>query len=107
LDQRVLFVAKLLAEIPDIDLDVVGVAEEVITPDLVEDAVAGQHLVGVHQQQSQKVELPSGKLNRAAVAPNLAGGFVHRHVLYLQLRPGARIPAAHDRSDSSQQLAEV
>jgi len=41
LDAPVLRVPQLLAEVADVDLDVVLVAEEVVAPDLVEDALAG------------------------------------------------------------------
>src|ERR1700680_1765655 len=57
LDQLVLLIAKLLPEIADVNLDVVRVAEEVVTPDLIQNAIPGQDLIRMHHQQSQEVEL--------------------------------------------------
>src|SRR2546426_4909322 len=59
LDQLVLLIPQLLSQIPDVHLDVVRVAEEVIAPDLVENAITGEDLVGMHHQQPQQVELAS------------------------------------------------
>ena len=102
-----LLVAELLPEISDVDLDVIGVAVKVIAPDLVEDAVAGQHLVGMHHQQPKEIELARGQVDLAPVPANVAGGLVHGDVLHLQLWAGVRIPAAHDCPDPSQQLPEI
>src|SRR6266550_6161652 len=59
LDQLVLLIAEFLPQVPDVDLDVVRVAEEVIAPDLIENPIAGQDLVRMHHQQPQQVELAS------------------------------------------------
>src|ERR1700682_1225064 len=85
LDQLVLLIAKLLAKVPDVDLDIVGVAEEVIAPHLVENAVAGQDLVGMHHQQPQQVELASRELDRASIPAHLPSRLAHGEVLYLEL----------------------
>src|SRR2546421_8733602 len=75
LDQFVLLVTELLSEVSDVNLDVVGVAEEVVAPDLVQDAIPGQHLVRVHHQQPEQVELASRKLDHAPLSAHLTRGF--------------------------------
>src|SRR5439155_6661464 len=107
LDQLVLLIAELLPKIPDIYLDVVRVAEEVVAPNLVEDSVAWQHLVGVHHQQPQEVELTGRELDRAPRAVYLATTFVHDDVLDLQFRASARLPPAHHLPNPRQPLPEV
>src|ERR1700730_11182966 len=107
LDQLMLLVAELLPEVSDVDLDVFRIAEEVVAPDLVEDAIPGQHLVRMHHQQPQKIELARRQTDRTSGPPHLAGGLVHGDLQPLELRPGRRIPAAHDRPDPGQQFAEV
>src|ERR1700682_6294003 len=107
LDQLVLLIAELLAKIPDVDLDIVGVAEEVVAPYLVENAVPGKDLVGMHHEQAQQVELSSRELDRAPVSAHLARRFIHGEVLHLEQGPGARIAAPHYGPDPRQQLTEV
>jgi len=69
-----LLVTQFLAQVSDIDLDVVRVAEKVVTPDLVQDAVAGKDLVGMEHEQAEQIELARRELHRPTLATDLAGG---------------------------------
>src|SRR5215471_11966269 len=54
----------LVAQVADIDVDEIRLAEEIGAPDAVEDLVARVDLVRVHEQELEERELLRGELDR-------------------------------------------
>ena len=102
-----LLIAQFLPQVPDIDLDVIGVAEKVVTPHLVEDPLPGKHLVGMHHEQAEQIELSRGERNCPASAIDLPGCFIEADIADLEDRAGSLIAAAQHSANSRQQLAKV
>src|SRR4051794_13891546 len=67
-DQGGLDTVELLAEVGDVRLHHIGVAAEVVLPDVVEDLRLGEHPVGVEHQVAQELELGGRQLHQGAVA---------------------------------------
>src|ERR1700716_640046 len=88
LDQLVLLIPELLPKVPDVNLDVVGIAEEVVAPNLIENPSPGQDLVRVHHHQPQEVDLASREIDGAAIPFHLSRRVIHRDVLHLELGTG-------------------
>ena len=100
-------VVELLAEVSNVDLDVVLVAEEVEPPDLVKDALTGQHLVGVDGQVQEQIELPCAETDppvAAVTTPLLPSVDAELGLAPCATRPDT---ATQHGVDAREQLAEV
>src|SRR5258708_8388513 len=93
LDQLPILVPELLSQVADVDLDVVLIAVEVVAPDLVQDPLPGQDLVGVLHQQLEQVEFPRRQLDGSLPKMDLASAVVENQLAHSQgLAAGAAPP---------------
>src|ERR1039458_5397909 len=74
----------LAPEIADVDGERVGARVEVVSPDPLEDQVAGQHLARVPEEQLEQVELDPGERELAVAPASLAGAGVELEVAEAQ-----------------------
>src|SRR5262245_26190641 len=87
----------LVAQPADVDLDDVGVAEELVVPDVVEHVPLGHHVAPVAQQVLQHCQLASGQLDLVVAPPGPALGRVDPQVAGRQHRRPIPGLAAHQR----------
>ena len=95
---------ELAAHVGDEHLDRVRRGERVIAPDLVEQALAGDHDPLVAHQVLEQLELALGELDRALAARDLVGVGVEQQVADAQGGRAARRAAAQQRAHPREQL---
>src|ERR1700722_1989890 len=95
---------ELAAQVRDEDLDRVGRRERVVAPDLVEQALAGDHDALVAHQVLEQFELALGEVDRALAARDFVGVDVEREVADAQRGRAARGAAAQQRAQAREQL---
>jgi PHP domain len=100
-------VTELLAEVADVDLDVVLVTEEVVTPDLVENALAGKDLAGIAGEIEQQVVLADRQFHHAVTGAHLASRRVDAEVARAHDPREIRVAAPEHGPNARQQLGEV
>src|SRR4029077_17968482 len=94
-------VAELGAEVPDVDLDVVLVPEEVVAPYLVENGVARQHLARAAREIQQKIVFTDREVHAAVTGADLAGGRVDAEVADLDDPGEIRVATAKHGANPS------
>src|SRR5215213_2115522 len=95
---------ELSAEIRHEHLDGVRDGERVVAPDLVEQALAGDHEALVAHQVLEQLELPLGEVDLALAAGDLVRVGVQREVGGTQRRHPARRAAPQQRAHAREQL---
>src|SRR3954470_15268896 len=95
---------ELPSQVRDEDLDRVRDREGVVSPDLVEQLLAGDDEPLVAHQVLEQLELALGELDRAVVARHLVGVGVQRQVAHAQRGHPARRAAPQERAHPRQQL---
>src|SRR5450755_3909446 len=99
---------ELASQVADVDLQRVGGSREVVTPDLLQNLVAFEHLPRVPHEQLEKVKLGTGQGDRPSAAPYLTGAQIEHKIGELQLlcgvRPGKGPP--QQRAQTRQQFIE-
>ena len=100
-------VTELLTEIPDVDLDVVLVAEEVVSPHLVEDALPRQHLIGVGGEEPQQVELAHREIERGSSDLDLARGGVDAQIADSDDAVEIGLAPAKNRTDAGEKFRKL
>src|SRR5919197_4649633 len=97
---------ELLAQGPNVDVDDIRLAQEVVAPNALEDQVAGEHLAGMAHQELEQLVLAGGQLDPAIAAADLARAGVELQVGQPKdLRP-VRRRSAQERPHSGDQLVE-
>ena len=98
---------ELLAQVRDVDVDDVVVAEPVLTPHGVEQLTASQHLAGIGGELVEQIELDLGEVDRLAAQFDLAGEGADDQVVEHPLGDlVARLPGpARERFDPHRELA--
>src|SRR5579875_3974918 len=96
---------RLPPQVADVHLERVGVGPEVVTPDPVEDQLAGEHLARVAQQQLQQEELRARQLDASLATEHLAGAGIEGEVAEAQhLVVRRRSAPAEQGADPGEQL---
>src|SRR5215467_4940240 len=67
---------QLLAEMADVDFQDVGVDLAAVSPDPLQELLAGQHLPGVTQKEQQKSILLHGQFHEISSPPDLPRGLI-------------------------------
>jgi cellulose synthase/poly-beta-1,6-N-acetylglucosamine synthase-like glycosyltransferase len=99
--------AQLASQVADVDVDHVGLGVEVIAPDVRQQLLARQHLVGVAQECLGQGELPPGQLDRPVGHRGPPGAQVQGHVARPQQRGLLRAVGPQPDPDAGQQLLEA
>src|SRR5438132_8942539 len=86
----------LAAQVADVDVQRVRARAEVEAPDAREEKLAGQHLLGVAQEELQQAELGRRQLERARAASRLARRRVEHEVAVAQRAAAVRLAAPAD-----------
>ena len=90
-------------QLPDVDLDDVGVPVEREVPDVLEDPALREHLAGVPEQVLQQRELPGAQRHRDVAAPHPVPGRVEPQVPGGEHRRSRRPAPAHQRAQPGEQ----
>src|SRR6478672_13084063 len=70
----------LAPEIPDVDLDDVAIASEVVAPHLIEQIPLGPNIAGSSQQRFEQIEFARGELHRHVTARAMTTARIDREV---------------------------
>ena len=73
LNQRFVVWTEFGPQAPDVDVNRVGTAEEVVAPDLLEQFRAGKHATGMLSEVTQQFELFVGEVQRPGPQPHGVG----------------------------------
>src|SRR5262249_54305767 len=106
-DELPVFVADLVAQAADVDLDDVRIGDVVVTPDAVEERLAGEDLTGMGDQEFEEVEFARGQLDRTIGAPDLPGLAVDGQVAEAEAAGQTEVVTAQDCADAREQLLEL
>src|SRR5690606_9201440 len=105
---RLVFAAELGAQPSHVHVDGAGAAEEVVTPDLLEQLGAGEHPARVLGEVLEQLELLVGEVERAAAQPGGVGALVDDELtqgdLAGVLRAGDAAAAADQQAQPRVQL---
>src|SRR5438067_413101 len=96
----------LTPQIADIDIDDVGIAEEIEVPDVLGDLRAGEYVPGMAHEIFQESELPRAQLDQAPATADLTPGGVHGEVAEAQDRTHLQGRPAQQGTEASHQLRE-
>src|SRR5262249_39293497 len=97
---------NLAPEIADIDIDDIGITEEVKVPDVLGNLCAGEHVPGMAHEIFQEGELPRAQLDQASATMDLAPGGVHSKVTEVQDRIHLQGRSAQQGTQAGHQLRE-
>ena len=99
-------VAQFLAQVTNMYVYYVGVAEVIVAPNTVEDDVAGKYLPGVTEEKLHHIELALCKLNDGATPGNTARPAVERYIACAQHLLHVDAFAPEDRAQAGDEFLE-